>query len=465
MPEVTNFVKSSAVVTYSEISKGHPSDGLRKTLLNGFKNFFQFPKVIGHSENAKLAWLVRLRWMAISLFFLLAGPAYFVGALSRATMPIFIGIIGVLVLVNIFTQSIFVDSRHAVRPIFIAIQLAFDLAALTVLILISGSFENPFVGLFLINAGLGGLLIRDRHSWPFVALCHAFLISIQIEFAINSVDIDLQKLRIYVIASHILLFSTWLAMRSLGSYLEMHFESLTTMQIHSEKQNRLRAIGALAAGFSHEFASPLNAAKLRIERLERAFETSALSNAWYESAKKDLLEAKASVQNCEAIIHSMNASQLDVREHSLKPINMTEFIVDVTDSWLEEHPETKLKIENRVSTDLILSPINLAQVIINLLDNAHEADPNSEIILTLTENVQIITLSVEDHGPGFANWILARKGEPFVTTKQDGTGLGLYVSEIFAESLGGQLSIDNKTNSSGAIVTLRWPSQMTNVQV
>ncbi|MBN8542502.1 MAG: hypothetical protein J0L82_19080 [Deltaproteobacteria bacterium] len=465
MPKATILNKSGPVTTYNEIYKGLPGDGSLKSLIIGFKNFFQFPKVFNHSENAKLAWLVRLRWMAISLFFLLAGPAYFVGALNRATMIVFIGIIGILVLVNIFTQSIFVESRHAVRPIFIAVQLAFDLAALTALLVISGGFENPFVGLFLVNAGLGGLLIRDRHSWPFLALCHAFLIALQIDFAINSFNIDLQKLRVSVIASHILLFSTWLAMRSLGSYLEMHFESLTATQVHTEKRNRLRAIGALAAGFSHEFASPLNAAKLRVERLEKDFEIPALSNAWYESAKKDVMEAKASIQDCETIIHAMNASQLDIRQHSLKPINMAEFIKDVTDSWLEEHSETKLKIENRISTDLILSPINLAQVIINLLDNAHEANSKAEIILTLTENDQGITLAVEDHGPGFATWILARKGEPFVTTKQDGTGLGLYVSEIFAESLGGHLSIENKPNSSGAIVTLRWPNQMTNVQV
>jgi two-component system sensor histidine kinase RegB len=420
-------------------------------------NFFRFPKVEGHSENAKLIWLVRLRWMAIGLFFCMAGPGYIFGALNRTTLTIFIGIVGILFIFNLLTQLVFVESKHAVGPLFVGFQLAFDLAVLTSLLLISGSFGNPFVALFLLNAGLGGVLIRGRNSWPFLVLCHAFLIALQIVFALNDFKMNPQTFWILVFVSHVLLFSVWLVLRSLGTYLEWHFESLTQSRILTEKQDRLRAIGALAAGFSHEFASPLNAAKLRLDRLQRAFEKIDLSQNWSENAKENLTEAKASILNCEAVIHSMNASQLDVRDHHLRPINMNEFIQDVMDSWKEEHPEACFKVENQIKRELLVSPINLAQVILNILDNAYEANPKGEISLKLKEEAQIISLSVDDQGPGFSELVLSRQSEPFITTKQNGTGLGLYVSEIFAQSLGGQLSIQNKSNSQGAVVTLSWP--------
>lgn len=155
----------------------------------------------------------------------------------------------------------------------------------------------------------------------------------------------------------------------------------------------------------------------------------------------------------------MNASQLDVRDHNLKPVNMKEFIQDVTESWLEEHRDAKLIVENHIVASLLVSPINLAQVILNLLDNAFEANPKGKIVFNLKKNHNSIELTVDDEGPGFSERVLSRQGEPFVTTKSNGTGLGLYVSEIFAQSLGGNMTISNKENSLGALVTLSWPSQ------
>jgi two-component system sensor histidine kinase RegB len=426
----------------------------------GIGNFFRFPKVEGHTESAKLSWLVRLRWGAIGLFFCMAGPGYIFGALNRTTILIFIGIIGFLFIFNLLTQLIFVENKVPVGPLFIGFQLAFDLAVLTGLLLISGSFENPFVALFLLNAGLGGVLIRGRNAWPFVVLCHAFLIALQIEYATSNIDLSQQTFWIFVFVSHILLLSVWVVMRSLGTYLEGHFERLTQSRIQFEKQDRLRAIGALAAGFSHEFASPLNAAKLRLDRLERAFDKIEKTPNWLTEAKENLSEAQESIKACESVIHSMNASQLDVRDHNFKSVDMKEFIQDVSESWLEEQNAAQLTVENQIVSPLLISPINLAQVILNLLDNAYEANPKGQIVLKVKENSSHVELSVEDEGPGFSDRVINRQGEPFVTTKPNGTGLGLYVSEIFAQSLGGYLSVKNKSKSSGAIVTLIWPSQI-----
>jgi len=131
----------------------------------------------------------------------------------------------------------------------------------------------------------------------------------------------------------------------------------------------------------------------------------------------------------------------------------------VTESWLEEHRDAQLMVENQIATSLFISPINLAQVILNLLDNAYEANPKGKIIFNLREIHNSIELTLDDEGPGFSERVLSRQGEPFVTTKSNGTGLGLYVSEIFVQSLGGNMTISNKANSSGALVTLNWPSQ------
>ena len=78
------------------------------------------------------------------------------------------------------THLVFVAPRKSITPLFICFQLALDLVVLTSLLLISGGFANPFVGLFLLNTSLGGVLIRGKYSWPFLFLCHALIVALQI---------------------------------------------------------------------------------------------------------------------------------------------------------------------------------------------------------------------------------------------------------------------------------------------
>lgn len=421
--------------------------------LHVVKNFFKFPEAQISSESAKLIWLVRWRWVAVGLFFLMASPGYFWGTLSRETFIIFIGVLSLLLIFNLLTHFFFIESKRQVGPLFICLQLSVDLMVLTALLFLSGGFANPFVVLFLFNAGLGGILIRGKLSWPFILLCHSFLICLQTQYFIKTPMGEDHPFLMFTIVSHVLLFAIWLLMRSLGASLENYFEISAQARMALETQNRLRAIGALAAGFSHEFASPLNAAKLRLDRVVRGFDKNEKVQSWME----DILEAQISIRSCEAVIHSMNASQLDVREYHLKEIKVAELIYDVIEAWKYENPNSRIEVVVNSNQSFLVSPINLAQVILNLLDNAFEASPGSLIRVELSvDNGQVI-LKIEDHGPGFCQHVLSRRGEPFLTTKPNGTGLGLYVSDIFAQSLGGQISIANKANKSGAVVTLSWP--------
>jgi two-component system sensor histidine kinase RegB len=415
-------------------------------------SLFKFPLLDGSSETAKLVWLIRLRWIAISLFFLMAGPALVSGVLERTTLIVYIGILSLLFLFNLMTHIVFVAPRKTVTPLFICFQLALDLVVLTSLLLVSGGFSNPFVGLFLLNASLGGVLIRGKYSWPFILLCHGLLISLQIIYIEDHLSTFNQTMSSWMLISHILIFSAWITMRSLGSYLENHFEHNSKIRLQNEKQDRLRALGALTAGFSHEFSSPLNSAKLRLDRLERHISLLDIP----KSILENLHEAKQSISACESVIHQMNSSQMDTRDFISKSVDMKEFLSDVIESWKTDFPESQIQahIENNLMVEI--PPLNFAQVILNLLDNAAHAAPQKEIDIEFSAEPENFRFSVLDQGPGFSDLILSRQGEPFVTTKPNGTGLGLYVSEIFVQSLNGQMTLKNRSEG-GAIVTLTWP--------
>jgi Histidine kinase-, DNA gyrase B-, and HSP90-like ATPase. len=397
---------------------------------------------------AKLNWLVRLRWIAMLLFFLLAIPGLIYGVLTPTAIPPYLGIIGFLFVFNLLTQLIFIDARKPISAAFIGVQLSLDLLALSSLLLISGGVTNPLIGFFPLIAALAGVLLTGSISWIFVVIVHVMLWILQIHHMNEKPENIHQTFFISATVTHLLVFSFWLIMRSLSTQLEQQQESKAEMKIQFERQDRLRAVGAMAAGFSHEFASPLHSAKLRVERILRS---AATENS---TLKEDATEALKALEACHVVIEQMNSSQLDVREQALKSVPVHELIADITDSWKEAHPSAKLQLQLLSQTHVPLAAVSFAQVLINLLDNAYEAAPSNTITLRFVREDGLCRLSVLDKGPGFSELILTKYGEPFLTTKSDGTGLGLYVSQVFVHSMLGEMRLENK---NGAHVILEWP--------
>lgn len=430
------FLKSSPGVTSRLLERAQDAARL-----------FHFPFTNGVSEKAKLLWLVKLRWVAITLFFVLCVPALLSGNLNRATAPIYLGLLGVLIIFNLISQLLIADSKNPIGPVVICFQLAFDLLALSGLLAVSGAAQNPFILMFLLNASLGGILIAGRLSWPFLLLTHTLLGVLQFQtvlFPQNRPD-DISAARLFVF--HLMVLGFWLVMRSLGTYLERHSERQNQARLALEKQDRLRSIGALAAGFSHEFASPLNVAKIRLERLNRHLADS-----------EDASEALHAILICQKIIHRMNSSQMDSRDFQFKRLVVSDLLRDVIESWQEDKPQARLSMHIENGIESVLPPVNFSQVVINLLDNAYEAHPEGIIKVRLQKNEDTIDLSFEDDGPGFQSSVLRQRGEPFVTTKKNGTGLGIYVSELFAQSLSGHLQVKNRP-TKGATVSISWPAK------
>lgn len=437
-------------------------------------DLIKFPQDATDSEIAKLKWIVRLRWIACTFFLFLSPTAYHIGLLDRTSILIFIGALSLLALFNLFTQLLLLAKSpsnghgvHSINPSVVGLQLTLDLIAISSLLLISRSLQNPLTPLFFVNVALGAVLIRGQYAWPYWILSHTLFASLQTHHAITSLPVKSagstgEPSIAIILAPHVLIASVWLVMRSLSTYLESQSESLMRSRMFAERQDRLRAIGALAAGFSHEFASPLNAAKLRLGRLHRSLNHSSnVDSVWIE----DIEAAEHSIAACEKVIREMNASQFDVGSHEKKSIPLVEFLNDIADAWREEHPDAKLslltdQIDASARADVPI--VSFAQVLINLLDNAHEAAPGGHIRLSLEKRDSWIQLAVEDDGTGFSPAVLSQRGEPFLTTKPHGTGLGLYVSEIFVQSLGGHLNIEN-CKPSGARVSLAWPTPTTEV--
>jgi signal transduction histidine kinase len=116
-----------------------------------------------------------------------------------------------------------------------------------------------------------------------------------------------------------------------------------------------------------------------------------------------------------------------------------------------------------VADDLPVAPVSgdprrLQQVLLNLLINARDAMPGGGAVgVAVTVGGSRVRVTLVDEGPGLAPAVLAKVFEPFWTSKEKGSGLGLAMSRRIMEDMDGGLDLRNRVDRPGAVAELWAP--------
>jgi two-component system sensor histidine kinase RegB len=404
---------------------------------------------LGDSNAAKLAWVVRLRWIALCAQGLSIFPALRFQLLERSRVPVFLGVVAALALLNALTWGRLRKERDVSQPE-LGAQLFADIAGLSALLGLSGGAWNPLVPLLFFHAGLGALLLEGRVSLAFFWSLVACLAFVQ---AFGHVPPGLVETRVspavlfpaqFLVAGVFWLFTTWLS----------HTLAALQAHVHARRQeqgriDRLRAVGALAAGLSHEFATPLNTAMLKLGRLARKLDI---------AGDPALEEATDALARCEDVLRQMAGSQLRPDALKLEVEDVGDLVEKVCAGLRAEDPTVPLRFRRERGPALVLVPaVAFTQAVLNLVDNAlEESSPEAPVEVTVQATPERVCVEVRDSGPGWPELVRAHLGEPFVTTRPGGVGLGLYFAYTLAETIGGRLELD-ESPGGGAIARLVLP--------
>ncbi|MGE3609545.1 MAG: sensor histidine kinase [Bacteriovoracaceae bacterium] len=402
-------------------------------------------------KEQKLFWLVRLRIMALFFQMPLTLIGRYYGYLNQSSHIVFtVCLITLLAYnANLYRRLAYKENKE-ITDFHLTLQISFDLIAFTILLSLSGSSNNPFYGFFYVMAVLGGIFSSGKSSKFFgitLILCVLF-IQIQPTFYSNAAFDTIFSLQTfpYLLSQIFIATVTYLIARSFGELFNDQQKRLLALTIHTERLDRLRALGSLSAGFSHEFATPLQNAKLR---LNRYLQSSNMN-------REELEECKLSLNDCEDVLRRMNFAQLNFSEQDFEIIQIEEVTEEAINAWKETSPTSHVRFFPS-SGHVQINRINFVQSIFNLMDNAAEAtNQNSEITVKILSEENTIKLLICDTGPGLSKEVLERLGEPFNTTKEKGTGLGIYSTQLFMNSVGGSLQIKNHPQT-GTIVELIFP--------
>ncbi|WP_182199246.1 ATP-binding protein [Paraliobacillus salinarum] len=221
------------------------------------------------------------------------------------------------------------------------------------------------------------------------------------------------------------------------------------MLIRSEKMS---VAGQLAAGVAHEIRNPLTSLKGFIQLLQAGIER---KEAYYSIMVDEIEKIDTITSELLFISKPMTDNK--------KLEAITPMLHEVVTLLNTQAKRKNIEIELIVTKELAIlcDRSQIKQVFINLIKNAIEAmSKDGSIIIEVLSSEEHCYIKIIDQGPGIPRHLIHKINEPFFTTKKDGTGLGLMISNKIIKNHEGTIDIQTiKGNGSVFSICLPLPNQ------
>jgi two-component system sensor histidine kinase RegB len=409
----------------------------------------------GQTGHHHLRRLVTLRSIAIALQCAALFLVHRLLAMQLPWLPI-LAAIAALAVLNLLTW-LRLRSDRPVSNAELFGQLCADVLVLAVLLYYSGGSTNPFVSLFLLPLVIAAATLPPSHTWSMAALttiCYTALMKYYVPLPMpHDQSGDMASARHDMAGMsgmgqdnifNLHVFGMWLGfvlsamiigwfVVRMAQEVRNRDESLARAREETLRNERIVALGTMAAGAAHELGTPLSTISVVVGELRLAGD---LPQEWSDS----LCLLDGQLRNCRRILDKMLDSS-----NSATAQSPAKFIADTVEEWRLLRPATECQYSSSIcaiSAQQRFDPA-LRPALLNLLNNAADASPFC-IEVDAHCNEYELMLTISDHGPGLTPDVAARVGSAYFTTKGEGRGLGLFLANATLERLGGKVRLYNR---------------------
>jgi PAS domain S-box-containing protein len=229
--------------------------------------------------------------------------------------------------------------------------------------------------------------------------------------------------------------------KSVGSFLDI--TRAKEMEHLLRIQDKMTSLGRVAAGIAHEIRNPLSGINIYLNTLEKIYDRAES----LDKVKQILRQIQSASSKIESVIKRvMDFSKPSEPKLILTDINPPiEEAINLSSATLRK---SGIQIEKALAKDLPLcqaDPLLIEEVILNLITNATEAMKNvngdKKIDVTSSVKNDRIIVTVSDSGPGVTPDLKDKIFDPFYSTKNGSTGIGLSINHRIITDHGGSLRV------------------------
>jgi two-component system, sensor histidine kinase RegB len=404
----------------------------------------------------RLRTFIALRWLAI------AGQTAAILLVSMVMgfalpLDLCLGIIALSAWVNIFLMIAFPAQRLAGQGE-AALQLGFDLLQLTVLIGLTGGLANPFAILLIAPVTVGAATLSPKLAFGLATLgvwaaAGLFVWSGPLPWYPGQTLALPDTYRLGQLAAIIvgLAFSALSAWRVNLEEVRLA-RALEAAEAVLAREQRLSALGAMAAATAHELGTPL--ATIHLVAREMAKNVSEDSPT-YEDAQ--LLASQA--ERCRLILRQLSAERetTDI-VHANLPLSalLEEAVGPHKDGPVPVVFDLHAVKDGEAGPPIMARSPELIHALGAFVENA-VSFANEKVTVEARWSTREIEVLIIDDGPGFSQAVLAKLGEPYISTRPDsqtggGMGLGFFIAKTLLERAGGRLAAYNRPAGAGGAV-------------
>lgn len=235
------------------------------------------------------------------------------------------------------------------------------------------------------------------------------------------------------------------------SYQEASEEHLV-QRAHQAQQENLAAMRRLSAGLAHEVRNPLNAAHLQLELLARRLRRAGADDGLLGTA---MLVDTEIIRLSDLLQEFLDfARPVELMAAPVDLVAIARQVVEVAGA-LAASRSVAVRLTGDLEVHVIGDAGKLHQILRNLVVNAIEAASDAVVVELHRDGARAI-LRVRDNGPGVPDQIAARIFDPFFSTKEGGTGMGLSIAHSLVTLHGGTITV---AGVDGAELTVTLPDR------
>ncbi|MDR6627629.1 ActS/PrrB/RegB family redox-sensitive histidine kinase [Caulobacter segnis] len=344
-------------------------------------------------------------------------------------------------------------------------QIAFDILQLSGLIYLTGGAYNPFALLLIAPVTLAAATLPARYAMGLGALAIAASILLAIfHMPLPTIDgrpilPDSSPFNLwFVVSARIagIILTAAYAWQAASESARMELALNVTETVLAREQ-RLSALGALAAAAAHELGTPLATISVVSREMAR--------NATSEEVREDAELLIGQAARCREILQRLTEMP-EAQDAVHERMSLVQLVQDV----IEPHMVHGIRVEavvngpsGETAPDIWRRP-EIIHAMTSIVENAVDF-ARSEVIVIARFDPRHIVIEARDDGPGFSPEVLAKLGEPYVTTRPGaegsrtghiGMGLGFFIAKTLLERTGATVDFRNGRRG-GAVVSARWP--------